>query len=84
MTKQLADSYSYKCHQVASILHLNLSTVRLWINRGWLKVNRRCPKYYEIGIVHLKEFLDNPPQQIRKRIASLNTDAIDHLLGKKV
>jgi hypothetical protein len=82
MTKQLAE-HNYKCHQVASILHLNLSTIRLWINRGWLKVNRRCPKHYEIGIAHLKQFLDNPPQQIKKRIASLDTEAIDYLLGRK-
>ncbi|MBD2505120.1 MerR family transcriptional regulator [Anabaena azotica] len=84
MNKQLADSHNYKCHQVASILSLNLSTVRLWINRGWLKVNRRCPKYYEIKIGHLKEFLDNPPQQIKKRIEALDAQAINHLLGKKV
>ncbi|HEY9800723.1 MAG TPA: hypothetical protein V6D25_10215 [Leptolyngbyaceae cyanobacterium] len=83
MTKQLADLHNYKCHQVASILHLNLSTVRLWINRGWLKVNRRCPKHYEIGTGHLKEFLNNPPQQIKKRISSLDTEAVDYLLGRK-
>ncbi|MBD2504607.1 MerR family transcriptional regulator [Anabaena azotica] len=84
MTKQISDSYNYKCHQVASILHLNLSTVRLWINRGWLKVNRRCPKHYEIGIVHLKEFLENPPQQIKKRIEALDIEAINHLFKGKV
>jgi hypothetical protein len=84
MTKQVSESHNYKCTQVASILHLNLSTVRLWINRGWLKVNRRCPKHYEIKIVHLKEFLDNPPQQIKKRIDGLDAQAINHLLGKKV
>jgi len=84
MTKQLGDSYSYKCHQIANTLHLNLSTVRLWINRGWLKVNRRCPKHYEIGIGHLKEFLDNPPQQIKKRISHLDTEAINYLLKGKI
>ncbi|WP_237088453.1 hypothetical protein [Nostoc sp. PCC 7120 = FACHB-418] len=56
MSKQISESHNYKCHQIANILHLNLSTVRLWINRGWLKANKRCPKYYEISISHLKEF----------------------------
>jgi len=74
----------YKCYQIANILHLNLSTVRLWINRGWLNVNKCCPTHYEIGVAHLKQFLNNPPQQIKKRIASLDTEAIDYLLGKKV
>ncbi|MBD2505622.1 hypothetical protein H6G83_34375, partial [Anabaena azotica FACHB-119] len=46
--------------------------------------NKRCPKYYEIGTGHLREFLNNPPQQIKKRISSLDTEAINHLLGKKV
>ncbi|MBD2505343.1 MerR family transcriptional regulator [Anabaena azotica] len=84
MTKQVSDSHNYKCHQVASVLHLNLSIVRLWINRGWLKVNKRCPKHYEIGIAHLKQFLGDPPQQIKKRIDALDTEAINHLLKGKV
>ncbi|WP_190571821.1 hypothetical protein [Nostoc parmelioides] len=83
MTKQLTDPH-YKCYQIANILHLNLSTVRLWINRGWLKVNKCSPKHYEIGIGHLRNFLNNPPQQIKKRIDALDTEAIDYLLGKKV
>ncbi|WP_224095920.1 hypothetical protein [Nostoc sp. MS1] len=83
MSKQIADSHNYNCHQIASVLSLNLSTVRLWINRGWLKANKRFPKHYEIRVVHLKEFLENPPQQIRKRIASLDTAAIDYLLKGK-
>ncbi|WP_224095885.1 hypothetical protein [Nostoc sp. MS1] len=84
MTKNCTHSDNCNYHQIASILSLNLSTVRLWINRGWLKANKRCPKYYEIGIGHLKEFLENPPHQIRKRIASLDTAAIDYLLKGKV
>ncbi|BAB78227.1 hypothetical protein ACN23B_27665 (plasmid) [Anabaena sp. FACHB-709] len=84
MSKQISESHNYKCHQIANILHLNLSTVRLWINRGWLKANKRCPKYYEISISHLKEFLENPPHQIQKRIASLDSQTINYLFGKKV
>lgn len=75
---------NYKCHQIANILHLNLSTLRLWINRGWLKVNRRCPTHYEIGTGNLREFLNNPPQQIKKRIDALDAQAINHLLSKKL
>ncbi|MBD2254879.1 hypothetical protein [Nostoc parmelioides] len=84
MTKNFIHSENCNCHQIASILQLNLSTVRLWINRGWLKANKRCPKYYEISISHLKQFLENPPHQIQKRIASLDSQSINYLLGKKV
>jgi len=35
-------------------------------------------------LVHFNEFLNNPPQQVNKRIASLDTKAVDYLLGKKV
>ncbi|RCJ24027.1 hypothetical protein A6770_28690 [Nostoc minutum NIES-26] len=82
MAKVLIDS-NYTCHQIANILSLNLSIVRIWINRGWLKANKRCPKHYEIGISHLKQFLENPPHQIKKRIAALDTEAIKYLLKGK-
>lgn len=83
MTKVLTDS-NYTCHQIASILSLNLSIVRLWINRGWLKANNRSPKHYEIKTWHLEQFLENPPHQIKKRIAALDTEAINYLLRRKV
>ncbi len=83
MNKVLTNS-DYTCYQIASILSLNLSTVRLWINRDWLKANKRCPKHYEIGISHLKQFLRNPPHQIKKRITALDSEAINYLLKGKV
>ncbi|MCC5639778.1 hypothetical protein LC593_28930 [Nostoc sp. CHAB 5844] len=83
MAKVLTDS-NYICHQIASILRLNLSIVRLWINRGWLKADNRSPKYYEIKTGHLKQFLENPPQQIKKRIAALDSAAIKYLLRGRI
>ncbi|MBW4617745.1 MAG: hypothetical protein KME21_32065, partial [Desmonostoc vinosum HA7617-LM4] len=62
----------------------NLSTVRLWIKRGWLKANERSPKHYQIRIWHLKQFLENPPHQIKKRIAAIDSQAVNYLLGRKV
>ncbi|MBW4565941.1 MAG: hypothetical protein KME32_33650 [Mojavia pulchra JT2-VF2] len=83
MTRQFTDLDNYTCHQIANILSLNLSTIRLWVHRGWLKANKRYPKHYEIRIWHLKQFLENPPQQIKKRIAALDHEAINYLLGRK-
>ncbi|MBD2439815.1 hypothetical protein [Nostoc sp. FACHB-110] len=35
MTKTLTNPENYTCHEIASILSLNLLTVRHWIQRGW-------------------------------------------------
>ncbi len=32
---------------------------------------------------HLKQFLDHPPQSIKKRITSLDPEAINYLLGRR-
>ncbi|MBE9211064.1 hypothetical protein IQ244_32185 [Nostoc sp. LEGE 06077] len=84
MTKTLTSPENYTCHQIASILSLNLLTVRHWIQRGWLKANQSCPKYYQVKPGNLKQFLEHPPHQIRKRIAAIDTQAINYLLGKNV
>jgi len=84
MNKKLTNVDNCNCHEIASILSLNLSTVRLWIQRGWLKANERSPKHYQIRTWHLEQFLENPPQQIKKRIAALDTEAIKYLLRGKV
>jgi hypothetical protein len=84
MAKVLTDSDNYSCHQIALVLRLNLSTVRLWINRGWLKADNRFPKHYQVKIGHLRQFLENPPHQIKKRIAALDSQTINYLLGRKV
>ncbi|BBD63075.1 hypothetical protein NIES2109_59250 (plasmid) [Nostoc sp. HK-01] len=84
MTKTLTNPENYTCHQIASILSLNLLTVRHWIQRGWLKANQSCPKYYQVKPGNLRQFLENPPHQIKQRIASLDSEAINYLLGKTV
>ncbi|MHC5932265.1 MAG: hypothetical protein ACYTXM_41950, partial [Nostoc sp.] len=35
----------------------------------------------ELFCWHLKQFFDNPPQSIKKRIAALDVEAINYLLG---
>ncbi|MBD2452271.1 hypothetical protein H6G76_35260 [Nostoc sp. FACHB-152] len=84
MTKTLTSPENYTCHQIASILSLNLLTVRHWIQRGWLKANQSCPKYYQVKPGNLKQFLENPPHQIKKRIASLDSEAVKYFLKRKV
>jgi transposase len=83
MNKKLTDIDNCNCHEIASILSLNLSTVRRWIQRGWLKAKGRAPKHYQIRTWHLEQFLENPPQQIKKRIAALDTKSINYLLRGK-
>jgi transposase len=83
MTKTLTNPENYTCHEIASILSLNLLTVRHWIQRGWLKANQSCPKYYQVKPGNLKQFLEKPPHQIKKRITSLDSQAISYLLKGK-
>jgi hypothetical protein len=32
---------------------------------------------------HLKRFFDNPPQHLKKRIAEIDPEAINYLLGRR-
>jgi excisionase family DNA binding protein len=75
---------TYTIKQIAQVLRLNFSTVTRWVNRGWLKATRRSAKHYQIRRWHLKQFLDHPPQSIKKRIAALDVEAINYLLGRRV
>ncbi|MCC5622395.1 helix-turn-helix domain-containing protein [Nostoc sp. CHAB 5715] len=74
---------NYSCKEIAQVLQLNLSTVARWVKRGWLKATKRSARHYQIRRWHLKQFLDHPPQSIKKRITSLNPEAINYLLGRK-
>ncbi|MCC5619626.1 helix-turn-helix domain-containing protein [Nostoc sp. CHAB 5836] len=73
----------YTIKQIAQVLRLNLSTVTRWVKRGWLKATRRSAKHYQIRRWHLKQFLEHPPQSIKKRITSLDPEAINYLLGRR-
>ncbi|BBD63076.1 hypothetical protein NIES2109_59260 (plasmid) [Nostoc sp. HK-01] len=81
-TRPTLDNYS--CQEIANVLCLSLSTLCRWIKHGWLKANKRSASCYQVRTWHLKEFLDNPPQPIKKRIASLDPEAINYLVGKKL
>ncbi|NDJ25915.1 hypothetical protein GS682_30885 [Nostoc sp. B(2019)] len=74
---------NYSCKEIAQVLDLSLSTVCFWVRRGWLKAKRRSPKHYQIRKWHLKQFFDNPPQSIEKRIAALDKEAVNYLLGRR-
>ncbi|MFW9263418.1 hypothetical protein [Nostoc sp. CALU 546] len=74
---------NYSCKEIAQVLKLNFSTVSRWVGRGWLKATKRSAKHYQVRISHLKHFFENPPQSIKKRIAALDTEAINYLLGRK-
>ncbi|MHC5823587.1 MAG: hypothetical protein ACYT04_49080 [Nostoc sp.] len=52
-------------------------------SRGWLKTTRRSSKRYQVRRWHLKSFFENPPQHLKKRIASIDSEAINYLLGRK-
>ena len=74
---------NYSCQEIAQVLQLNFSTVTRWVKRGWLKATRRSARHYQIRRWHLKQFFDNPPQSIKKRIAALDVEAINYLLGRR-
>jgi hypothetical protein len=63
---------NYSCQEIAQVLQLNFSTV-----------TRRSARHYQIRKWDLKQFFDNPPQSIKKRIAALDVEAINYLLGKQ-
>ncbi|RCJ19307.1 hypothetical protein A6770_32140 [Nostoc minutum NIES-26] len=56
MAKVLIDS-NYTCHQIANILSLNLSIVRLWINRGWRRTIQNSKFKMEDNSVNLMQGL---------------------------
>ncbi|MBE9211063.1 hypothetical protein IQ244_32180 [Nostoc sp. LEGE 06077] len=78
-TRPTLDNYS--CQEIANVLCLSLSTLCRWIKRGWLKANKRYASCYQVRTWHLKEFLKNPPHPIKARIASLDPEAINYLVG---
>jgi hypothetical protein len=80
-TRPFLDNYSGA--EIARILIVHPTTVSGWVRRGWLKAKKRSPKIYQIRKWHLKQFFDNPPQHLKKRIASLDKEAVNYLLGRR-
>jgi excisionase family DNA binding protein len=73
---------NYSCTEIAKVLNLNAATVSQWVRRGWIKTVRRSTRRYQIKSQDLKRFIKNPPQRVKKRIAALNKDAVEYLVGK--
>ncbi|QFS52538.1 hypothetical protein [Nostoc sphaeroides] len=75
---------NYNCCEIARVLQLNSSTVWTWVKKGWIRTTRRSGRYHQIKSKDLKQFLQNPPQRIKNRIAAIDKDAIEYLVGKLV
>ncbi|WP_242056081.1 terminase gpP N-terminus-related DNA-binding protein, partial [Nostoc flagelliforme] len=80
-TSPFLDNYSSA--EIARVLCVHSTTVSGWVRRGWLKTSRRSSKRYQVRRWHLKSFFENPPQHLKKRIASIDSEAINYLLGRK-
>ncbi|MCC5669813.1 hypothetical protein LC653_39915 [Nostoc sp. CHAB 5784] len=72
---------NYNCCEIARVLQLNSATVWSWVKKGWIRTTRRSGRYHQIKSKDLKQFLQNPPQRIKKRIAAIDKDAIEYLVG---
>ena len=73
---------NYNCCEIARVLQLNSATVWSWVKKGWIRTHRRSGRYHQIKSKDLKRFLENPPQRIKNRIAAIDKDAIEYLVGR--
>ncbi|AUB44520.1 Putative DNA-binding domain (plasmid) [Nostoc flagelliforme CCNUN1] len=73
---------NYNCCEIARVLQLNSATVWSWVKKGWIRTTRRSGRYHQIKSKDLKRFLENPPQRIKNRIAAIDKDAIEYLVGR--
>ncbi|WP_341531610.1 hypothetical protein WKK05_36655 (plasmid) [Nostoc sp. UHCC 0302] len=80
-TRPFLDNYS--AAEISRILCVHRTTVSGWVRRGWLSTGRHSVRYYQIRKWHLKRFFDNPPQHLKKRIAEIDPEAINYLLGRR-
>ncbi|MEH2142075.1 hypothetical protein [Nostoc sp.] len=78
--RPILDNYNY-C-EIARVLQLNSATVWSWVKKGWIRTHRRSGRYHQIKSKDLKRFLQNPPQRIKNRIAAIDKDAIEYLVGR--
>jgi hypothetical protein len=79
-TRPIPDNYN--CCEIARVLQLNSSTVWTWVKKGWIRTTRRCGRYHQIKSKDLKRFLQNPPQSIKNRIAAIDKEKIEYLVGR--
>ncbi|WP_339381761.1 hypothetical protein [Dendronalium phyllosphericum] len=78
-TRPVLDNYS--CREIAKNLCVPLTTVVYWVRQGWLKAKKPCFNCYQIKNRDLKQFFNNPPQPIRHRIADLDAQVVQYLVG---
>ncbi|BBD70170.1 hypothetical protein NIES4072_65360 [Nostoc commune NIES-4072] len=73
---------NYNCCEIARVLQLNSATVWTWVKKGWIRTTKHSGRYHQIKSKDLKRFLENPPQRIKNRIAAIDKDAIEYLVGR--
>ncbi|RCJ17980.1 hypothetical protein A6770_33475 [Nostoc minutum NIES-26] len=78
-TRPVLDNYS--CREIAKNLCIPPTTVVNWVRQGWLKAKKRCINRYQVKSRDLKQFFNNPPQPIKKRIAAIDPQVVRYLVG---
>lgn len=78
-TRPTLDNYS--CSEIAKNLCLHPTTITKWVRQGWLKAKKRSVHCYQVRSQDLKQFFQNPPASIRKRIAAIDPQVISYLVG---
>ncbi|MHC5779836.1 helix-turn-helix domain-containing protein [Nostoc sp.] len=73
---------NYNCCEIARVLQLNSATVWSWVKKGWIRATRHSGRYHKIKSKDLKRFLKNPPERIKNRIAAIDKEAIEYLVGR--
>lgn len=78
-TRPVLDNYS--CSEIARNLCLHRTTILYWVSQGWLKAKKSSVHCYQVKSRDLKQFFQNPPASIRKRIAAVDPQVISYLVG---
>jgi hypothetical protein len=74
---------NYNCCEIARVLQLNSATVWSWVKKCWIRTTRSSgSRYHQIRSKDLKRFLQNPPQRIKNRIAAIDKEKIEYLVGR--
>ncbi|WP_100903529.1 hypothetical protein [Nostoc flagelliforme] len=60
---------------------MNFELLWSWVKKGWIRTSRSSGRYHQIKSKDLKRFLENPPQRIKNRIAAIDKEKIEYLVG---
>jgi DNA polymerase III delta subunit len=51
------------------------------VRQGWLKAKKRSVHCYQVESEDLKQFFQNPPASLRKRMMAIDPQVISYLVG---